>query len=66
MGIEAKNKFPSIIFSKSVMIGDTNSDLLFGENLGMKTILLKSSEQIDVKADIEINNFNELELKLKR
>ncbi len=60
MAFEAKKIFPTIDFTKSVMIGDTNSDILFGNNLGMKTILLKSTEQITVKADLEINNFNEL------
>ncbi len=64
MGVEAQNQFPSINFSKSVMIGDTNSDLLFGKNLGMKTILMKSTEQINIQADLEINDFNELVLKL--
>ena len=66
MGIEAQNQFPSINFSKSVMIGDTNSDLLFGKNLGMKTILMKSTEYVKEQADLEINDFNELVLKLKR
>lgn len=65
MGIEAQNQFPSINFSKSVMIGDTNSDLLFGKNLGMKTILMKSTEYVKEQADLEIKDFNELVLKLK-
>ncbi len=60
MGYEAQQKFPEIIFNKSIMIGDTNSDMLFGKNLGMKTILMKSKEHITEKADLEIKNFNEL------
>ena len=60
MGIEAKTLFPTIDFQKSVMIGDTNSDILFGKNLGMRTILLKSKEIITVNADLEILNFIEL------
>lgn len=66
MGIEAQNQFPTINFSKSIMIGDTNSDLLFGKKLGMKTILMKSTENINIQATLEINDFNELVLKLKR
>ena len=60
MGIEAKTLFQTIDFQKSVMIGDTNSDILFGKNLGMRTILLKSKEIITVNADLEILNFIEL------
>ena len=60
MALEAQKLFPTIDFNKSVMIGDTNSDIQFGKNLGMKTILLKSEEKIIVKADLEIESFNEL------
>ena len=66
MGIEAKNQFPTIDFKRSIMIGDTNSDMLFGKNLGMKTILYKSAEKITENADFEIDNFNELTIRLKR
>jgi histidinol-phosphate phosphatase family protein len=66
MGIEAKNQFPTIDFKRSIMIGDTNSDILFGKNLGMKTILYKSAEKITENADFEIDNFNELTIRLKR
>ena len=60
MGLEAKIKNPKINFSKSIMIGDTNSDMFFGKNLGMKTILMKSNEQVTTNVDLEIENFNEL------
>jgi D-glycero-D-manno-heptose 1,7-bisphosphate phosphatase len=60
MGLEAQNKNPKINFSKSIMIGDTNSDMFFGKNLGMKTILLKSTEQVTTTVDLEIENFIEL------
>lgn len=60
MGLEAKQKFPKINFSKSIMIGDTNADMKFGKKLGMKTILIKSKEKITEKPDLEISNFNEL------
>ena len=38
MGLKAKNDFPEIEFSKSVMIGDSISDMEFGKKLGMKSI----------------------------
>ncbi|MBC7885080.1 MAG: HAD-IIIA family hydrolase [Saprospiraceae bacterium] len=40
MALEAKNDFPDIDFSKSLMVGDSDSDIVFGNNLGMKTILV--------------------------
>ena len=36
MAIQAKNEFPSIDFSKSVMVGNTLSDMGFGRNSGIK------------------------------
>lgn len=60
MGFEAKNQFPAIDFSKSIMVGDTDSDIQFGKNLGMKTILIKSEEKTILKADLEISNLIEL------
>jgi D-glycero-D-manno-heptose 1,7-bisphosphate phosphatase len=40
MAIEAKNDFPEIDFEKCVMIGDSESDIVFGNRLKMKTILV--------------------------
>ena len=60
MGIEAKKEFPKIEFTKSIMIGDTDSDIKFGKHLGMKTILIKSKEEVVEDADFQINALNEL------
>lgn len=40
MGMWAKADFPEIHFEESVMVGDSDPDLLFGRHLGMATILL--------------------------
>jgi len=40
MAFMAKEKFPEIVFTKSIMIGDSNSDIEFGQNAGMHTILV--------------------------
>jgi histidinol-phosphate phosphatase family protein len=40
MALEAQKDFPEIRFEKSVMIGDSDSDIVFGNNLGMRTILV--------------------------
>ena len=60
MGYQAKNDYPTIDFNKSIMIGDTNSDILFGKKLGMKTILVKSQENVWEPSDFQINSLNEL------
>lgn len=40
MAEQAKADFPEIDFSKSVMVGDSNSDIEFGKLLGMKTVFI--------------------------
>ncbi len=39
MALQAKKDFPEIQFKNCLMIGDSDSDMAFGNNLGMKTIL---------------------------
>jgi len=36
MALKAKLDFPSIEFKKSIMIGDSESDMIFGKTLGIK------------------------------
>ena len=43
MALQAQKDFPEINFLESVMIGDSKSDMEFGERLGMKTVLIKPS-----------------------
>ncbi|MBL0025664.1 MAG: HAD-IIIA family hydrolase [Saprospiraceae bacterium] len=40
MALQAKKEFPDIEFKKCIMVGDSDSDIEFGNNLGMKTILV--------------------------
>jgi histidinol-phosphate phosphatase family protein len=44
MAHEAKKDFPEIDFSKTVMVGDSISDMLFGKKLGITTVYVGSSE----------------------
>lgn len=44
MAYFAKNDFPDIDLSKSIMIGDMSSDVEFGKNAGMKTIFIGDNE----------------------
>lgn len=54
MALKAKKDFPEIIFEKSIMVGDTDSDIEFGKNLGMKTVRILSEEKIGVEADLNV------------
>jgi histidinol-phosphate phosphatase family protein len=47
MAVEARRDFPAIDFGNSIMIGDSQTDVLFGKQLGMKTVLVgdKPSEE---------------------
>jgi len=60
MGLLAKQDFPLVDFSKSIMVGDTDSDIYFGKNLGMKTVRIKTIEFIGVEADTTVNSLNDL------
>ena len=50
MAYMAQHDFPEIDFDKSVMIGDSNSDIEFGKNAGMYTILI-GDEPVKCKPD---------------
>lgn len=45
MAMEAQKDFPEIEFKKSLMVGDSDSDIIFGNRLGMKTILVGDHNQ---------------------
>lgn len=64
MADEAKKEFPEIDFHRAVMIGDTDSDLLFGKNLGMKTVLVASAEMTQEIPDLKVNNLKEFLMQL--
>lgn len=59
MAEEAKELFPEIDFEKAVMVGDTDSDIRFGKNLGMRTVLVLSEENTQEKADVEVESLAE-------
>lgn len=45
MALQAKEDFPDIDFSRSVMIGDSYTDMLFGKRSGMKTVFIGTPPQ---------------------
>ncbi len=44
MALQAKKDFPQIDFSKSIMVGNTLSDMLFARNAGMHSVFIPSTE----------------------
>ncbi len=46
MALQAKQDFPAIEFIHSIMIGNNITDMQFGRNLGMKTILLTTTQPV--------------------
>lgn len=60
MALKAQLDFPEIDFKKSIMVGDTDSDILFGKNLGMKTVRIKTEETISVEADVTVDSLKTL------
>lgn len=65
IALEAQNSYPEISFEKSIMIGDTDSDIEFGKNLGMKTVRVLSIEPKTIKADLEVADLWEFAKLLK-
>lgn len=52
MGIAAKKDFKEISFRKSIMAGDSLSDMLFGKRLGMTTVLIDNCEAAKKRPDL--------------
>jgi histidinol-phosphate phosphatase family protein len=44
LGLKARKQFPEINFKKSIMAGDSYSDILFGRRLGMLTVLIAADK----------------------
>ncbi len=51
MGLQAKKDFPEIDFSKSIMIGNTLSDMKFGRNLNVAATIFLPTTRKDVPHD---------------
>ncbi len=60
MALQAKRDFPEVDFNKAIMVGDTDSDIKFGKNLGMKTVRIKTVEPIGIEADLTVESLKEL------
>jgi len=56
MAIQAKASFPEIDFKKSVIVGDSISDMNFGLPLGMWTVLIEGKEEeVEMASKLEVD-----------
>ncbi len=53
MALQAREDFPDINFSKSVMVGDSMSDMEFGRNAGMKTVFISHGNSVEKNESID-------------
>ena len=51
MALQAKEDFPEIEFSRSVIVGDSISDMLFGEKVGMVKVFIEGKGEVSDSAN---------------
>ena len=56
MAIQAQKDFPQIDFKKSIIVGDSMSDMEFGKNAGMKTVFISAEEKKDDLIDFNFKS----------
>ncbi len=59
MAEEAMKDFPDIDLKKAVMVGDSDSDIQFGRNLGICTVRIKGFDDPKIPADYNFESLNE-------
>lgn len=57
MALKARKDFPEIRFKKSIIAGDSRSDMLFGRRLGMTTVLIGESHSIAIENPNLVNYY---------
>ncbi|MCX7957030.1 MAG: HAD family hydrolase [Endomicrobia bacterium] len=55
-----KNIIDKIDKNRSFVVGDKESDVEFGKNLGIKAILISNKDNINTRADFVVRNFKEV------
>lgn len=60
MAFKAARDFPEIVFSDSVMIGDSMSDMLFGKRCGMFTVFIDNGTETDIDNELIDMKFDNL------
>lgn len=64
MAVQAQKDFPEIDLSRSIIVGDSMSDMEFGRNAGMKTVFISEEKKQDDKIDFQFKSLIEFANKL--
>lgn len=64
MALQAKEDFPEIDFAKSIMVGDSMSDMEFGRRAGMKTVFISEEKTNHPHIDYQFTSLIEFALSL--
>ncbi len=59
MALQARKDFPEIDFSKSIIVGDSLSDMEFGKKAGMRTIFISEEKKKDERIDLQFRSLIE-------
>lgn len=59
MALDAKKDYPQINFEKSIVVGDSISDMEFGKKCGMKTVFISEAKLVDEKIDFQYESLNQ-------
>ncbi|HWY11920.1 MAG TPA: HAD family hydrolase [Bacteroidia bacterium] len=65
MALAAKKDFPEIDFTRSIIVGDSITDMGFGRATGMKTIFISPEKNNDDKIDFNFPSLIEFALNLE-
>lgn len=65
MALQAKIEFPEVNFEKSILVGDSVSDIEMGKNAGMKTVFIHSDLENPANADLVVTSLKELSILLE-
>ena len=56
MALQAQKDFPHVDFNKSIIVGDSMSDMEFGRNAGMKTVYISQEPKQDERIDFNFKS----------
>lgn len=66
MALQAQRDFPDVDFSRSVMVGDSVSDMLFGEKAGMYTVFIPGAAASWPDADLQCESLYDFAQRLEK
>ncbi|MBA2611789.1 MAG: HAD family hydrolase [Bacteroidetes bacterium] len=59
MALQAQKDFPEINFAKSIIVGDSLSDMEFGRRAGMPTVFISTEKKKDDRIDLQFSSLIE-------